>query len=124
VQLKKKFKNSKIFKTALFQHFFLFSVLSSRMEPKKAIENRTAVYFCLHQEYYHLLSIFWEFLLLCSLVSNIFTMFFSDSEVCLERYNSYGDFGYLIKNQTFLFEEKFVKEHFVLLLEPWLCSSS
>jgi hypothetical protein len=45
-----------------------------------------------------------------------FTMFFRDSEVCLERYDSFGDFGYLTKNQTFLFEEKFVKEHVVLLL--------
>ena len=36
-------------------------------------------------------------------------MFFRDSEVCLEIYDSYGDFGYLTKNQTFLFEEKFVK---------------
>jgi hypothetical protein len=43
-------------------------------------------------------------------------MFFRDSEVCLERYDSYGVFGYLTKNQTFLFEEKFVKEHVVLLL--------
>jgi hypothetical protein len=59
---------------------------------------------------------FWAFLLLCGIVSNNFTMFFMDSEVCLERYDSYGDFGYLTKNQTFLFEEKFVKEHVVLLL--------
>ena len=59
---------------------------------------------------------FWAFLLRCGLVSNIFTMFFGDLEVCLERYDSYGDFGYLPKNQTFLFEEKFVKEHGVLLL--------
>ena len=41
---------------------------------------------------------------------------FRDSEVCLERYDSYGDFGYLTKKQTFIFEEKFVKEHIVLLL--------
>ena len=40
---------------------------------------------------------FWAFLLLCGLVSNMFTMFFRDSEVCLEGCNSYGDFGYLIK---------------------------
>ena len=52
----------------------------------------------------------------CGLVSNIFTMFIRDSEVCLERYDSYGDFGYLTKNQAFLFEENFVKEHVVLLL--------
>ena len=26
-------------------------------------------------------------------------MFFRDSEACLERYDSYGDFGYLTKNQ-------------------------
>ena len=45
-----------------------------------------------------------------------FTIFFRDSDVCLERYDSYGDFGYLTKNQTFLIEEKFVKEHTFLLL--------
>ena len=37
---------------------------------------------------------YWAFLLLCGPVSNIFTMFFRGSEVCLERYDSYGDFGY------------------------------
>ena len=62
---------------------------------------------------------FFDFLLysqLCGLVFNIFTMFFRDSEVCLERCDSYVGFGYLTKYQTFLFEEKFVKEHVVLLL--------
>ena len=37
------------------------------------------------------------------------------SEVCLERCDSYSDFG-LLKNQTFLFQDNFVKEHNVLLL--------
>ena len=46
---------------------------------------------------------FWAFLLLGGLVSNIFTIFFRGSEVCLERFDSYGNFGYLEKNQTFLF---------------------
>ena len=46
---------------------------------------------------------FWAFLLLYSLVSNIFTTFFRDSEVCIERCNSYCNFGYLEKNPTFLF---------------------
>ena len=53
---------------------------------------------------------FWAFFLPCGLVSNVYTMFFSDSEICLERCDSYGDFGYFTKNQTFLIEEKFVKE--------------
>ena len=39
----------------------MFSVLGSRMEHKKAIENRTAVYFCLHHEFYKFLSIFGHF---------------------------------------------------------------
>ena len=43
---------------------------------------------------------FWAFLLLCCLVSNIFTMFFRDSEVCLERCDSYDDFGYIIKKSN------------------------
>ena len=59
---------------------------------------------------------FLGFLLLCGLVSHIFTMSFRDSEVFLERCDSYGDFDYLTKNLTFLFKEKFVKEHVVLLL--------
>ena len=29
-------------------------------------------------------------------------MFFRDSEVCLEKCDSYGDFSYLTKDQTFL----------------------
>ena len=40
-------------------------------------------------------------MLLCDLVSNIFTTFFSGSEVCLDRCDSYNNFGYLEKNQTF-----------------------
>ena len=75
------------------------------MEHKKSIENWTAVYFCLHHEYKKNTNL-WAFLLLCGLVSNIFTMFFRYSELCLERCDSYGDFCYLIKNLTFLFKEK------------------
>ena len=52
---------------------------------------------------------FFGILLLCGLFSNIFTMFFRDSEVCLEIYDSYGDFGYLTKNQNIFFEEEFLK---------------
>ena len=40
---------------------------------------------------------FWAFLLLCSLVSHIFTNFFRGSALCLERCDSYGNFGYLKK---------------------------
>ena len=51
---------------------------------------------------------FWAFLLLYTV--------FRDSEVCLVRCDSYGDFGYLTKDLKKLFEEKLVKEHIVLLL--------
>ena len=87
-----------IFKTILFQDFFLmFSVLSFRMEHKKAIENWTSVYFCLHREFYTKKKcLFWGILLLCSLVSNTF-FFFRGSEVCLERCYSYGIFGFFKK---------------------------
>ena len=37
---------------------------------------------------------FWAFFLLCNLVSNNFTIFFRGSEVCLERRDSYGNFGF------------------------------
>ena len=55
--------------------FLMFSVLSFRMEHKKAIENLTPVYFCLHHEFYIFFVHFWAFLRLCDLVSNIFTFF-------------------------------------------------
>ena len=85
------------------------------MEHKKAFENRISVYFCLHHEFYKLLSIFGHFSTLQYSLEYFYNVF-RDSEVCLERCDSYGDFGYLTKNQTFVFEEKFVKEHVVLLL--------
>ena len=47
----------------------------------------------------HYLGIF----LLCGLVPNIFKKIFMGSAVCLERFDSYGNFVYLEKNQTFLF---------------------
>ena len=75
-------------------HFFMFSVLGSKMEHKKSIENRTAVYFCLHHEFYQICIHCWAYLLLCGLVTNISTMFFRDSEVCLERCDSYSNFGF------------------------------
>ena len=40
---------------------------------------------------------FWAFLLFCSLVSDILTIIFRGSAVCLERCDSYGNFGYLKK---------------------------
>ena len=43
---------------------------------------------------------FWAFLLLCGLVSNIFTTCFKGSEVSLERCDSYGNFGYLEKKSN------------------------
>ena len=41
--------------------FIMFSVLTFRMEHKKAIENRTTVYFCLHYELLKNLSILGHF---------------------------------------------------------------
>ena len=79
------------------------------MEYKKLLKTKqqcTFVYIMNLQFFIY----FWAFFRLCGLVYHIFTMFFRDSEVCLERSDSYGDFGYLTKNQTFLFEEKFVKK--------------
>ena len=45
-------------------------------------------------------------------------MFLRDSEVCIERCDSYSDFSCLTKNWTFLFEEKFVRENIFLLFNP------
>ena len=52
---------------------------------------------------------FWAFLLLCGLVSNMLTTFFRGLEVCLERCDPYGNFGYLEKNQTFYSRRIFLK---------------
>ena len=47
------------------------------------------------------------------------------SEVCLEICDSNGTFGYLEKKiKKNLSSKNFVKEHIVLLLEPWLWSLS
>ena len=49
----------------------MFLVLGSKMKHKKAIENRTAEYFCLHHQFSKFLGIFAAL----GLVSNMFTMF-------------------------------------------------
>ena len=105
-----------IFQTVLSRQFFMFFVLGSRIKHKKCYWKPNSSVILSTSWILQIFIHFWAFLLLCSLLSNIFTMFFRDSEVCLERCDSYSDFGYLTKNQTFLFEEKFVKEHVVLLL--------
>ena len=93
--------------------FFMFYALGSGKEHKKYIKTEHQ---CSFVWVLLILIPFWAFLLLCGQVVNIFTMFFRDSEVCLEKCDSYGDFGYLTKNQKNLFEEKCVKENVVLLL--------
>ena len=81
-----------IFKKVLSQTLFIFSMLSSRMEHKKKLlkhkQQCTFVYIINFLNCYR----FWGFLLLCGLVSNIFTIFFRGSEVCLVRCDSYGNF--------------------------------
>ena len=52
---------------------------------------------------------FQPFLLLCGLVSNVFTIFFMGSEVCLERCDSYGNFGYLEKKSNIFILGEFCK---------------
>ena len=85
------------FKNSFFpQDFFIFYVLSFRMQHKKAIENRTTVYFCLHHELKKNVVHFGSFLLLCSLVSNLFKQNFWGSEVGLERCDSYCNFFFFL----------------------------
>ena len=45
-----------------------------------------------------------------------FTIFVMGSEVCMERCDSYGNFGFKNKIEHFYFKRIFVKEHIVLLL--------
>ena len=61
---------------------------------------------------------FWAFLLLCGLVSNIFTMFFRDSEVCMEGYDSKGDFGYLTKNLKYYWKRNLLKNTLSFYCNP------
>ena len=49
------------FQNNFVQLFFMFSMLSSRIEHKKAIENGTPMYFCLHHEFVKKLLIFGHF---------------------------------------------------------------
>ena len=76
------------------------------MEHKKAIENGTPVYFCLHYEFYKCFFYFWASLLLCSVVSNILKTCFRGSEELLKNCDSHGNFGYLKENQTFYSKRK------------------
>ena len=91
-----------IFKTVYFHFFYVFC---AKLKDKtlKAIENRTPVFSCLHHEFYKFFIHFGAFLLLCGLVSIIFTNFFMGLELCLERCDTYGNFG-LKKNIFFLWE--------------------
>ena len=88
----------------------MFSVLGSRMEHKKAIENQTAVYFCLYHEFNHFLSVFGHFccfgvlfLIFLQCFSGIQKQAWKDviHTVILAIYQ---------KNQIKNFEEKFVKK--------------
>ena len=85
------------------------------MEHKKAIKKLTPVYFCLHHDF-KIFVHFGAFLLLCGLVSDIFTILSRGSELCVDICDSYSNFGYL-KNLTFLFKDNFEeKKHIVLLV--------
>ena len=110
--LKKKLKKSETTFSIQFCPEFSFYVFFARLQnrtqksywkPNSSVRLSTS---WILQIFIH----FWTFLLLCGLVCNIFTMFFRDLEVCLEKCDSYGDFCYLTKNQTFNFEEKFVNK--------------
>ena len=60
--------------------FFMLSMLSFRMEYKKAIENRTPVYFCLYHEFYKFFCPFWGIFAAQFL---IFLQFFSGVQKCV-----------------------------------------
>ena len=68
------FKSETKFSKEFCPEIFMFSVLSYRMKHKKAIENQTPMYFLswISQIFVHFVS----FLMLWSLVSNIFSIFF------------------------------------------------
>ena len=77
-----------IFKTVFFQ-LYVFLCQAPEWYTKKLLKTEHQCTFVYIMNFYKLLS--------------IFTMFFRDTELCLERCDSYGGFGYLTKSQTFLF---------------------
>ena len=98
------FQNSETtFSKRFFLNFF-FNVFCANLKertPKNYWKLNTSVLLStswILQFFVH----FGAFFLLCSLVSIIFTIIVMGSEVCLERCDSYGNFGFL-KIQTFLF---------------------
>ena len=102
-QLKQKFKNLRPHFQNSFVPTVFFYVFCARLQngTQKSYWNPNSSVILSTSRILQFFVHFWAFLLLCGQVSNIFTMFFRDSEVCLERYDSYGDFGYLSKKLTF-----------------------
>ena len=82
----------------------MFSVLSSRTEHKKTIENRKPVYFFYIMIFFN----FYPFLGIFAALRPSFKYFykiFRGSEVFLKRCDSYGNFCYLKKSNIFILRE-------------------
>ena len=98
------------FQNSLFLiFFFMFSVLNFIMKQKKLLKTKhhcTFVYVMNFTNYCPFLGI----LLLYDLVSNIFTIFFRGSEVCLEKCDSCGNLGYE-KTKDFILREICKRTH-------------
>ena len=90
--------------------FFMLSMLSSRMKHKKAIENRTLVYFCLQHEFKKKMH-FGAYLLLCGIVSRIFTIFFRGLEVCMAICDSYINLAIKKINKDIILREIFKRTY-------------
>ena len=90
----------------------MFSVLGFRIKTQKSYWKPNSSVILSTSWILQIFVHFWSFLLLCGLVSTIFTMFFRDSEVCLEIYDWYGDFGYLTKKiNIFIWREICKRTH-------------
>ena len=102
-------------KTVLSQAFVMFSLLSFRMEHQKSYWKRNTSVLLSASLILPFFVNFWAILLRCGLGSSILSIFFRGVEVCLERCDSYGNFG-LKKSNIIIFRRIKKKEHTVLLL--------
>ena len=66
---------------------------------------------CVKANFTNFVFIFGYFLVLCDIVSNISTIFFRVLEVCLERYDLYGNVGFFKKSNNFIFRNFFKRNY-------------
>ena len=101
------FKSETSFSKQFCPKICLFSVLNFRMEPKKLLKTEHQCAFVYIMNFTNFRP-FWGFFAALRPSLSYFYNFFRGSEVCLERCDSHGNFGFFF-NKFFLLLENFVK---------------